>query len=114
MPYFDVKEILSTAIKIVDEHGYVSSKSSNRPTWKLVDKYIQEHVKHPIEDDSINHIKIDVVDESLKITEWVKAVQDKSSYMLTAKDVVHRGYCGKHLFGLVTSLIPIYRKHRRG
>lgn len=105
MPYFDVDEILSVAVKMIDKHGFESSKSSTNPTWKLVDKYIQSGKKISIED------------ESLRIIDWVKRLPDtslRSPYMQTAKQIVERGYCGKHLFGLMTMLVTIYRKHNNG
>ncbi len=113
MPYFDVKEILSTAIMIIDKHGFVPSKVSADPTWMRVNDYVNDHVTR-LKDSSVNKIGIPIADESLKIIDWVSSlqgVQCKSKYMTTVKQVLERGYCGKHLFGLLTSLIPIYREH---
>lgn len=110
MPYFDVKEILSTAITIIDQHGFESSKTSKYPTWKRVDKYINEHTSF-IRDDSVNSINVNITDESLKIIQWVKSLQCSTDYMSTVKQIIERGYCGKHLFGLLVSIIPIYREH---
>ena len=110
MPYFDVKEILSTSIKMIDEYGYESSKKSKYPTWKRVDKYINEHTSF-IRDDSVNSINVNITDEFLKIIQWVKSLQCSTDYMSTVKQVIERGYCGRHLFGLLVSIIPIYREH---
>lgn len=117
MPFFYVKDILSAAINIVDDYGFFTSKTSKRPTWKLVTEYAYNHVKKPIEDDdSINHINVKFRDESLQIIKWVKFLPDKaykhSSYMSSVREVIDRGYCGKHMFGLVVALIPIYRERR--
>ena len=71
MPYFDVKEILSAAITIIDVHGYKSSKESENPTWKLVDRYIQDNITD-IDEDSINHINIDIKDEAIDIIKEIK------------------------------------------
>lgn len=109
MPYFDVKEILSTSIKMIDEYGYESSKKSKFPTWKRVDAYINNNCNFI--DEYANHINIAISDESLKIIQWVKSLHCKTSYMLTVKQVIERGYCGRHLFGLLASIIPIYREH---
>lgn len=113
MPYFDVKEIISTAITIIDDRGYESSKTSKKSstwaTWKLVDKYINDHIDD-IDEDDVNHLNIPIKNESLEIIKWVKLQSYKSQYMSTVKEVIDRGYCGKHLFGLLTSLVPIYRE----
>lgn len=101
MPYFDVDKVLSVAVKMIDTHGFESSKSSTNPTWKLVDKYIQSCKKISIED------------ESLMIIDWVKSFPEstvKSSYMRIAKQIIDRGYCVRHLFGLIVMLVHIYRK----
>ena len=111
MPYFDVKEILSTSIKIIDEYGYESSKTSKYPTWKRVDAYINKHCNSIDED--VNHINISVSEESLKIIQWIKSAHCKTNYMSTVKQVIERGYCGKHLFGLLVSIIPIYRERSK-
>lgn len=104
MPYFNVDKILSVAVKMIDTHGFESSKSSTNPTWKLVDRYIQSGKKILIED------------ESLRIIDWVKSLQEstvKSSYMCIAKQIIDRGYCGRHLFGLITMLVQVYRRAQR-
>lgn len=112
MPYFDVKEILSAAITIIDAHGYKSSKESGIPTWKLVDQYIQEHLATDLDEDFINHTNIKIRDEAINIIKEVLNHSPKTQYMSTVKEVIERGYCGKHLFGLIISFIPIYRRRR--
>jgi len=112
MPYFDVKEILSTAITIIDDNGYISSKTSKNSTWatwKLVDKFITDHAKD-LDEDDVNYLYVPIKDESIEIIKWVKSQSDISQYMSTVKEVINRGYCGKRLFGLLTSLVPIYRE----
>lgn len=110
MPYFDVKEILSTAITIIDKHGFESSKTSKYPTWKRVDKYINEHTSL-IKDDSVNSINVKVTDESLKIIQWVKSLQCSTDYMSTVKQIIERGYCGKTFIWTTCINYPIYREH---
>lgn len=113
MPYFDVKEILSVAINFIDKHGFDSSKTSNNPTWKQVSSFIQSNSKSPVEGSFIYRINTNIEDESIKIIEWVRSLNNKTQYISTVKNVIERGYCGKHLFGLLISIIPIYREHNK-
>lgn len=113
MPYFDVKEILSVAINFIDKHGFDSSKTSKNPTWKQVSSFIQNNRKLPSTGSFIYRINTHIEDESIKIIEWVKLLNNKTQYISTVKNVIERGYCGKHLFGLLISIIPVYREHNK-
>lgn len=113
MPYFDVKEILSVAINFIDKYGFDSSKTSTNPTWKQVNSFIQSNSKPPVEGSFIYRINTHIEDESIKIIEWVKSLNNKTQYISTVKNVIERGHCGKHLFGLLISIIPIYREHNK-
>ena len=103
MPYYNVDKILSAALNVIKTYGFKSSKLSVHPTWKRTYDYMKDR----------HFVNIDTEDESLKIIEWVKSLPPekcKSSYMSNARQIVERGYCGKHLFGLIVMLIPIYRE----
>lgn len=106
MPYYKVKDVLSSAIKVINLHGFSTSKSSSNPTWKLTYDYMKE----------CNFENIQIEKESLYIIDWVKSLNNKSCssvYMSNVKKIIERGYVGRGLFGLIVNIIPIYRERKR-
>jgi hypothetical protein len=99
-PIYKVDRIVSCAVRLINAYGFEPSDSLTA-TWK----YIYEENKRCK----------DIEAEAVKAIEWIKSLTEdeftKSSYLFNLRSIIDADYCTMRHFGLLTSLIPTYRKH---
>lgn len=97
---YNALNVISTAKRIIDQYGFEPAGNTNA-TWKLV---------------QTDYSSSCIEEEAKLAIEWIKSLDSReinnSNYLFNLRQIIDADYCTSKHFGLLTSIIPAYRKSK--